>query len=404
MFGSHLRYLLILSLAFCDIGHAGFFLDCKIALVRIRDANNLASRVISRALENPQRIEEIPFGKVWAGYLKNVSQVDLQNPAEGNRPVPNQHELKKVLDFMHQTVLIFQTEVTQPSTPNPRGLKPIQTEVLAHLEGRLEKMVNEPSVQRAELMNVARLFSIAATQQLYLKENRTRDLTVWGDNAQAVLARGRGVTEADIDKQYGISALPLPTIQHLGFRAFLQIEGTGIVPLGVTAKRETVDGVILEPHEFFGHDDVHFGNRMGVRNDAFPVAMIGAAPVDVALNIGMHKAQDFSDSLIAKIDTLPSRRQQLMAEGTVFYIMHEENKSFGVLDFNSQQIKKRAKAILSQKKKVESMVINPFHDLIRRFGNEADFGQAFNTKPTAEEVEQTLRWLVAEPLTIPPKR
>jgi hypothetical protein len=382
----------------CSLGrraYNGVVRECQLIAANFISREALVSAVVEKVLRHREHIGTLPGGASWLGYIELLGQQDLKALPEQRRPVPVIAEVMQALSVIEGHIRAFAQELKDPALPNPGGIKPIQAHIVDELKARLNEAIAGPTVQRAELMTLARLFSVAATQQLYLREDRTKGVKSFGHNADSIIAKHRA-TEGYIDEIYGRCALPLPFFDHLPFSSFRKIEGTGIVPLGLTAGIQHVDGTTLEPDRFFEHDKDHFFNRMRERNNALTVGITLSvhAPVDMALYQGIDSALAFSEVLNQQIDTLPDTRSKTLAEAIVFYILREERKVYGILDFNAEQIKRRATSIVRQASRPDtSTSTNPYWDLVRRLSNSADLGQAFRIKPSAEEVSRTLAWI-----------
>lgn len=383
----------------CALGrraYSGVIRECQLLVANFISKESLTLAVVDKILKHREQISTIPGGASWLGYIKLLGQQDLKALPERRRPVPVIAEVMEALTFMQGYIKIFATQLRDPNLANPRELKPIQRQIVSELESRISQAIAGPTIERAELKMLSRLFSIVATQQLYLHENRTRDLTVFGDSAESIIRR-TSISEERIDQIYGRCALPLPFSNHLPFHCFRKIEGVGIVPLGLTVEVQHVDGVRLEPDRFEAHDDDHFFNRMRERNNALTVGITLSlhAPVDMALHQGIDSALAFSDVLDHLLKTLPSKRSQTLAEAVVFYIIRETRDVYGILDFNAEQMKRQAALLIRQSDRADTSAgTNQYWDLVRRLSNAQDLGQAFRTKPTAEEVFKVLVWLV----------
>jgi hypothetical protein len=355
--------------------------------------SDVAAGVIEMAFQNQAAYERTPEGKVWLAYLKNVQSTDLRASPEGKRPVPNTTIVSKVLEKMRTDVKAMKEEFAQ--LPKLRNFNETQAQLLAHVEGGLARASQGATIPRATLVELANLFSVAATQQIYLRETRVQNYTDFGSFDDIV--RRAKIDEAYLDAHYGITALPLPSVEHLGFRRFLELEPTGIIPLGVTSKYESVDGGLLEPERFYTHDWDHQRFRMDNMNRPFLGAVSGRPLFDYALHVAGERALKFLDKLITQIDGLPTRREQVIVEGLIFQIMHEENTASGIIGFHRGHIRTRAKALLRSRRRGSRMSTRDYDYVLKRFQDDDDFGQAFKNKPTDAELVQLLKWLASLP-------
>jgi hypothetical protein len=386
------------NLDLCSLGwraFSGVVRECQLIAANFLSGAAITAAVVNKVHHHREHISTLPGGASWLGYIELLGKQDLKAPPEERRPVPVIAEVKQALSCMRGHIQTFGKDLMNPTLPNPRNLQPIQLEIVGQLEARISQAIARSTIERSELMRLSRLFSVAATQQLYLRCDRSRNISVFGENAEQVIAKNE-ISEGYIDEFYGRCALPLPFFDHLSFSSFRKIEGTGIIPLGLTVQVQHVDGTPLEPARFFAHDDDHFFNRMRETNNARTIGinLSGHAPVDMALYQGIDSALAFSEVLTRLIDTLPDKRSKTIAEAIIFYILREERDVYGILDFNAPQIKRQVISIARQSAKADTATsYNQFWALHHRLGDSKDLGQAFRTKPSPQEIFQRLKWL-----------
>ncbi len=378
-----LRGLLGLSLVlflFPVNADAGFSHLCKRAFSNVISQRDAALRVRQLVADRLDEIKRRPYGDIWLSYID-------QQVRNGLYEVQISGQLKETLERMAEDIARFR-DMTKQTVNVHRMLELVNhKDLLRYIETQLALIDRAGYVGRAQLVQLMRLFSYAASYHisLYTKE-------FLGNNYSArvpaldIIIRTT-VTEEFLDRKYGKTALFVPIYEPWGFDPFLEVEPTGIIPIGITTNVEHMAGKILNPVMFTKRDFGHASMSLSYRS-ARP------GPVDRRLAYFMNDGLAFHSDLFARLKQAGSKRKQALIKAVGFFMIHEKTTEYGgIRDFNRAELRKSAKKIIDSKSSYLPSAYD-FTSLITRLGIRSDLGAAFKKAPTEKEVLEALRWYV----------
>lgn len=350
----------------------------------VNDAK-LLDTVLQSARQNKEIIESVPFGKEWLDYLERLSTDPFFSRTHH---VENAGAIKESIDWMYEHLQTFKSN--DPKTTGRNEDPQTHDTIVSYLDRQLSRMSSAETVSRSDLYNAGVLFSRVAE---YMVGERN-PAPYYPDYSPEQLIRRISKTEEELNQQYGMTSLPIPSPRSLSLEAFISMEGIGVVPVGLTVEPQLVDSVSLGPQRFLEHDLDHYRTRMSHGNERLPltVLMSKRGPIDIALFADRGSAINFLLLVKSRIETLPTRRKQVLAQAVLFYMIHERGDYYGISDFNAKRIKVIAKDLLYSENR-DRMSIHDFDALKRRLQNRGDLGQAFRNSPSHEEIREIVIWL-----------
>lgn len=362
---------------------------CRLWLSLLSRPSVTATQVISSALAHRPFFEKARGGNSWLRYLESLSETDLKAPPEGNRWVPLEGELSATLQFMLRHVELYGNEAEVSSAQDKLRLSPVQRALLQELKTFFRDSLSRGRIQRSELLISTRVFSVASTYRLYLRDERPGNFRLYGNTPQEVWARARhGASEKAIDKRFGMTALPYPLATEVFPRDFLFAEPTSLILLGVSTRFQSVDAIrAMDPAYFLEHDKNHVEDRVDPQaQEKFPFALqvSHAYPLDRLLRAGMLDAIEFLTELTRKIDTLATPEGRRLAEAVSFYLFRELRLATPVVDFNAPTLRSLSEGLLKPAE------INGLHARLR---DQTDLGSILIEEPTVDELGEMVRWL-----------
>jgi hypothetical protein len=386
-----LNGIFFLALLFCVPAEGEWGNRCQLLLSLFSRPSVTASKVIASALENRALIERARGGRIWLDYLESLSETDLKARIAPDRWVPIRDELAVTFEFMGNHLQLFESEATSGRLRDKLNLASVQKTLLKSLEAQYRKATAQKRIRRSELLTLARVFSVASTYQLYLRADRVSPLRIYGSTPKEVWQRAKvGASEREIDRRFGITALPLLLSSEIFAKDYLFAEPTGLLLLGASTRFQWVDGIdAIDPAFFLDHDENHVRDRLDpAEQENIPLALrlSRTFPLDRLLRVGMLDALHFLLHLTQKIDALPSPTRRRLAESVVFFLFRELRMAVPVIDFNDTMLKSLCQKLLGP---------NELLSLHWRLSKQTDLGSILLEEPTLEALRETVQWLGA---------
>ncbi len=376
---------------------SSFMRPCRYIFANYKNQKDVALRVIELAEANREHLMKRPLGELWLEYLEGIKRnVSNSKPA---RPVPVKGVIRQSMSWMVEELSKFEQELNgMPSTANQHYVNQMKS-IIPVIKREIEKYLNSKSIGRARMVHHVESFLTVSDTMGYLRSNDTSKgdtYPFW--SVESFFRFNEAQIEANLDRGLGMTALPLYINNVIGFRSFIQTEGTGVILKGLRSVGVRVHGRFLTPTRFTTHDAEHEVRRYQI--NSLKVARfilrhhdIWYGNVDKVLFASLSDASPFITKLLSHIDKSNSKRQKQLSEAIAFYLMRETASWDASLNANLFNFRSKLRFIHYGR-----LVKNEaFSRLSRSLKDPEGLGVVFKNPPSEKEIVDAVEYLMSLP-------